>query len=73
MILSRLKCDLCEVTLPSLVPPRELCIHNTYSDSGRSGPKILSGHDEEMSPYLTQEPNSGSLPNLYSKPPRASY
>ena len=60
LILSRLKCDFCEITPLSLVPPREGCIHNSYSDSRRGGPKRLPGHGEEMSPYLSQEPNSGS-------------
>jgi len=70
LILSRLKCDFCEITLLSLVPPKEGCIHNIYSDSRRGVPKSLSGHDEEMSSYLSQEPNYGSRRNLCSKPPR---
>jgi len=73
LILSRLKCDFCEITLPSLVPPKEGCMRNTYSDSRRGGPKSLTGHGEEMSPYISQEPNYGSRHNLCSKPPRTSY
>ena len=63
----------CEITLLSLVPPSEGCNHNTYSDSRRGGPKSLPGHYEELSHYVSQEPNSGSRHNLCFKPARTSY